>query len=63
MSENEMTKKDLKKLMKEWRDTHPDLSEMYEKYKTFQDISKEYLEGERPKSHSTSGVSNSTVMV
>ena len=60
MSESEETMEELNKTLKEFRETHPILSEIYDEYKTFQDISNEYLEKYRPRIYKSSVNSDSS---
>jgi len=62
MSESEETTKEFNKALKELRETHPILSEIYKEYKTFLDISDEYLEYYRPRIYKSSVNSNSSPM-
>lgn len=60
MSGNGITEEELRQQMEGWRKSHPELSEMYEKYKTFRDISEEHLNAKRPQKHISSVASIST---
>ena len=60
MNKKEETSEEFSKALKRLKKTHPVLAEIYEEYKTFTDISNEYLELNRPEIYISSSSSSSS---